>query len=111
MAAALKKRYNFRSESEKGGGTLFYKDLFATLCFIFFGIALATHHPYFYFGAMLCGCLSMTAKRKIWANPAWSDAFYDKIEDWIKSKTEGPKTEFSEDEEIKPLPPLDDNKK
>ncbi len=86
---------------------MFYRDLFASLCFIFFGIALATHHPYFYFGAMMCGCLSTTAKKKMWQNPSWSDAIYDRIEGWLDDKVEGQKTEFKDDEEIKPLPPLD----
>lgn len=86
---------------------MFYRDLFASLCFIFFGIALATHHPYFYFGAMMCGCLSTTAKKKMWENPTWSDAIYDRVEGWLDGKVEGPMTEFKDDEDIKPLPPLD----
>ena len=86
---------------------MFYRDLFASLCFIFFGIALATHHPYFYFGAMMSGCLSTTAKKKMWENPTWSDAIYDRVEGWLDGKVEGPRTEFKDDEDIKPLPPLD----
>ena len=40
---------------------MFFRDLFASLCFIFFGFALATQHPYLFFGAMMCGCLALTA--------------------------------------------------
>ena len=43
----------------------------------------------------------------MWQNPSWSDAIYDRIEGWLDDKVEGQKTEFKEDEEIKPLPPLD----
>lgn len=86
---------------------MFYRDLFASLCFIFFGIALATQHPYFYFGAMMCGCLSTTAKRKLWKNPPWADALYDRLDKWLDNHTQEPRTEFSDDEEIRPLPPLD----
>ena len=53
---------------------MFFRDLFASLCFIFFGLALATQHPYLFFGAMMCGCLALTAKKKQWPNPSWSDA-------------------------------------
>lgn len=86
---------------------MFYRDLFASLCFIFFGIALATHLPYFFFGAMMCGALSLTAKKKMWENPSWSAALYDKIEGWLDEKVEGEKTEFKDGDNIKPLPPLD----
>ena len=86
---------------------MFYRDLFASLCFIFFGIALATQHPYFYFGAMICACLSTTAKKKLWENPAWAESFYDRIEKWMDDHTQEPKTEFKDEEEIRPLPPLD----
>ena len=88
---------------------MFYRDLFASLCFIFFAIALATQHPYFYFGAMMSACFSITAKKKLWENPSWSDAFYDKVEKWVDDKVEAaqPHTEFHDDEEIKPLPPLE----
>ena len=89
---------------------MFYRDLFASLCFIFFGVALATQHPYFYFGAMMCGAMSITAKKKLWENPKWADQIYDKAEQWLDDKAEGPKTEFKEGEEIKPLPPLDGKK-
>ncbi len=89
---------------------MFYRDLFASLCFVFFGFALATQHPYFYFGAMMSACFSITAKKKMWPNPYWSDEFYDKIEAWLDEKVDeahSPKVEFKEDEKIKPLPPLD----
>lgn len=90
---------------------MFYKDLFASLCFIFFGIALATKHPYFFFGAMMCGAMSLSAKRKMWKEPLWAQLFYDNAEEklrgWI-DKFRAPKTEFTEEDEIKPLPPLDE---
>ncbi len=89
---------------------MFFRDFFASLCFISFALALATHHPYLYFAAMMCGCLSLTAKKKQWPNPSWSDALYDKFENWVHNKVEGPKREFSEGEKIEPLPPLDDKK-
>ena len=86
----------------------FYKDLFASLCFIFFGAALAFKHPYLYFGAMMCGCFSITAKKKQWSDPIWARLYMEKINEWMDRME--PKKEFSEDEEIRPLPPLDDRK-
>ena len=55
----------------------------------------------------MCGCLSTTAKKKMWENPTWSDAIYDRVEGWLDGKVEGPRTELKDDEDIKPLPPLD----
>ena len=49
-------------------------------------------------------------EEKQWPNPSWSDAIYDKFENWVYSKAEGPQREFTDGEEIKPLPPLDDKK-
>lgn len=89
---------------------MFFRDLFASLCFIFFGFALATQHPYLFFGAMMCGCLALTAKKKQWPNPSWSDAIYDKFENWVYDKAEGPQREFADGDKIKPLPPLDGKK-
>ncbi|MDO4988690.1 MAG: hypothetical protein Q4E17_06690 [Synergistes sp.] len=87
---------------------MFYRDLFASLCFIFFGAALATHMAGFFFGAMMCGGFALTAKKRMWKNPPWAAGFYTKIENWVDEQVEGPKTTFSDDdEEIKPLPPLD----
>ena len=86
----------------------FYKDLFASLCFIFFGAALAFKHPYLYFGAMMCGCFSITAKKKQWTDPICARLYMEKINEWMDRME--PKKEFSEDEEIRPLPPLDDKK-
>ena len=89
-------------------GMYFYKDLFASLCFIFFGAALPFKHPYLYFGAMMCGCFSITAKKKQWSDPIWARLYMEKINEWMDRME--PKKEFSEDEEIRPLPPLDDRK-
>lgn len=85
----------------------FYKDLFASLCFIFFGAALAFGHPYLYFGAMMCGCLSTAAHRKRWEDPVWAQLYMEQFNKWWERRW-GIKEEFSEDEdEIGPLPPLD----
>ena len=96
---------------------MFYRDLFATLCFISFGLALATQKTqpglsiYFFFGALMCGAMSTTAKRKRWEDPWWAGKIYDwaeaKFED-VGDKLRGPKREFKDNEKIKPLPPLDD---
>jgi hypothetical protein len=87
----------------------FYKDLFASLCFIFFGAALAFHHAYLYFGAMMCGCLSTTAHRKKWPDPIWAKLYIDDFNEWFDSWIEGKtqKKEFSDGQDINPLPPLD----
>lgn len=49
----------------------FYRDLFASLCFIIFGAALAFKHPILYMAAMAFGALSRTAARKKWQDPEW----------------------------------------
>lgn len=82
----------------------FYKDLFASLCFIFFGAALAFQHPYLYFGAMMCGALSTTAHKKRWPDPIWARLYVDGFKSWYEKRS--PKIEFTEEEEITPLPPL-----
>lgn len=61
----------------------FYKDLFASLCFIAFGIALATHHPYFFFAALMFGALSRSAARKRWEDPPWAERLLAR---WNKDK-------------------------
>lgn len=48
---------------------IFYRNLFATLCFAFFVVALATRAPWAYLGAMFCGALSRTAVKKKWPDP------------------------------------------
>lgn len=57
----------------------FYRDLFASLCFILFGAALAFQHPMLYMGALLSACLSRTAKRKQWKDPEWAMRLYAKL--------------------------------
>lgn len=49
----------------------FYKDLFASLCFLTFAGALAFKHPMLFIGAMMFGALSRTASRKGWEDPDW----------------------------------------
>ena len=83
----------------------FYKDLFASLCFIFFGAALAFQHPYLYFAAMMCACFSTTAHRKKWPDPVWAQLYMESLANWWERRV--PKKEFSKEEEITPLPPLD----
>ena len=48
---------------------IFYRNLFATLCFAFFAVALVTRAPWAYLGAMFCGALSRTAVKKKWPDP------------------------------------------
>ncbi|NLV82433.1 MAG: hypothetical protein GXZ18_05440 [Synergistaceae bacterium] len=61
----------------------FYRDLFASLCFLFFGAALAFQHPYLYFAAMMCGSLAITAKKKMWKDPIWATLYMKRFEKWI----------------------------
>lgn len=49
----------------------FYKDLFASLCFLTFGAALAFKHHMLFIGAMMFGALSRTAARQKWEDPDW----------------------------------------
>jgi hypothetical protein len=87
----------------------FYKDLFASLCFIFFGAALAFNSAYFYFAAMMCACISTTAHRKKWTDPLWATLMMEDLSAKFESvrRRYVPKKEFSEEEEIGPLEPLD----
>lgn len=61
----------------------FYRDLFASFCFLFFAAALAFQHPYLYFGAMMCGCLSITAKKKMWKDPLWAKRYIERLENLV----------------------------
>jgi hypothetical protein len=60
----------------------FYRILFSSLCFIFFGIALATQEPASYLAAMCCGALAMTAKRKMWDDPVWAELYMQKFDEF-----------------------------
>ncbi|MCK9437158.1 MAG: hypothetical protein M0Q12_08130 [Synergistaceae bacterium] len=86
----------------------FYKDLFASLCFIFFGLALALNDAYFYFGAMMCACISTTAHRKKWPDPLWATLMMEDLNARFDSlkRRHFPKKEFSKEDDIGPLPPL-----
>jgi len=86
-------------------GLNFYKDLFASLCFIFFGAALAFQHPYLYFAALMCACLSTTAHRKKWPTPNWAQLYIDRLTDYINKRVL--KKEFTDDDDTGPLPPID----
>ncbi len=90
----------------------FYKDLFASLCFIFFGAALAFNDPYFYFGAMMCAAFSMTAHRKKWTDPLWATLMMENLSSRFEKIRDRyvPKNEFSDENEIGELPPLDEQK-
>ncbi|MDO5562156.1 MAG: hypothetical protein Q4F74_00920 [Synergistaceae bacterium] len=61
----------------------FYRNLFASLCFIFFGAALAFGHPYLYFGAMMCGVMFATARKKKWPDPVWAEPYLRKIDELL----------------------------
>lgn len=61
----------------------FYKDLFASLCFIAFGAALALKYPMLFVSAVMFGALSRTAARKQWEDPEW---FVKIIEYFVKQK-------------------------
>lgn len=89
----------------------FYKELFAILCFIFFGGALAFHDARLFFGAMLCGALSLTAKRRQWEDPIWAELYYEEIDKFFSSlrKRLNPNKKdltVSSDDKIDPLPPI-----
>jgi hypothetical protein len=82
----------------------FYRDLFASLCFIFFGAALAFKHPYLYFGALMCACLSRTASRKRWKDPEWAEPLYAKlgllrVEKVRQCEDTEPEEEYGDEEE------------
>lgn len=63
----------------------FYKDLFASLCFLTFGAALAFKHPMLIIGAMMFGALSRTASRKAWEDPDW---FVRLVERFLDKKSD-----------------------
>ena len=89
----------------------FYKDLFAILCFIFFGAALAFHDARLYFGALMCGALSMTAKRKQWPDPFWAGEIYERSDHFFDSLRKRLNPDSSDmtkedDDKIDPLPPV-----
>lgn len=64
----------------------FYRTLFASLCFISFGFAMGTGHWGWYMSALLCGSLSITAKKKKWEDPVWAVLMTEDFEAWIRKK-------------------------
>lgn len=50
---------------------MIYRDFFAILCFISFGIALYTQSAYAYWAAAICGVMSRTAYIRGWQAPEW----------------------------------------
>lgn len=86
----------------------FYRDLFASLCFLFFGAALAFKYPYLFFLAMMCGCLSSTAKKKQWEDPVWARLYEENFYKWLDGKRQ--QLEFNDEDEINPLPPVGEDR-
>ena len=66
----------------------FYRILFSSLCFIFFGIALATKEPASYLIATLCGAMALTAKRKMWDDPVWAELYMQKFDEFRRNMYE-----------------------
>ena len=59
----------------------FYRNLFAALTFILFGIAIIFNSALAYLLTLLLGCLSRTASKKGWKNPELAGKL-----PWIKPK-------------------------
>ena len=61
---------------------MFYRNLFAGLCFLFFGLGFLLKSPHAFWGALMCGALSRTAARKKWPDPPFAAV----IRDWFQGK-------------------------
>jgi len=90
----------------------FYKDLFATLCFISFSFALATKRAELFLAALIFGALSTSAHRRRWEDPIWARLYMERFNAWLDDLFDrhNQKTEFKDEEKINPLPPLDDDR-
>ena len=64
---------------------MFYRNLFAALCFIFFALGLGFHSPHAFWGALMCGAFSRTAVRKQWPDPPFAESLYG----WFHGKRNG----------------------
>ena len=52
---------------------MFYRNLFAGFCFVFFIVGILTRSPHALWGAMISGALSRTAVKKGWSDPPYAD--------------------------------------
>ncbi|MFA7620805.1 MAG: hypothetical protein WCY56_03035 [Aminobacteriaceae bacterium] len=57
-----------------------YRNLFGSLCLLFFVVGLKTKSPYAYWGALFAGALSRAAVKKKWKTPPWMEALSTKKE-------------------------------
>jgi len=65
---------------------MFYRNLFAALCFVFLALGLALHSPHAFWGCLMCGAFSRTAVRKKWPDPPFAVA----IRGWFVGKIKEP---------------------
>ena len=76
----------------------FYRNLFASLCFIFFGAALAFGYMSLYFGAMMCGAMFVTARKKKWPDPTWAEPYMKKLDRLLGCDEEPDSNENSDED-------------
>ncbi len=55
---------------------MFYKNLFAGLCFFSFIIGVLTRSPHALWATMIFGALSRTAVKKHWPDPPFANRLY-----------------------------------
>jgi len=61
---------------------MFYRNLFAALCFLFLALGFALHSPHAFWASLMCGAFSRTSVRKKWADPP----FAKKLDEWFQGK-------------------------
>ena len=64
---------------------MFYRNLFAALCFLFLALGFALHSPHVFWASLMCGAFSRTSVRKKWADPP----FARKLDEWFQGKLRG----------------------
>ena len=64
---------------------MFYRNLFAALCFLFLLIGLATSSVYAYWLCLFCGAFSRTAVKKKWPDPPYAQRILEICKNFLKS--------------------------
>jgi hypothetical protein len=55
---------------------MFYRNLFAALCFLFLALGVFFHSPHALWVSLMCGAFSRTAVKKKWPVPAFAEKLF-----------------------------------
>jgi len=55
---------------------MFYRNLFAALCFLFLALGIVLHSPHAFWVSLMCGAFSRTAVKKKWPAPPFAEKLF-----------------------------------